>query len=141
VRATTESSQGNARPWYGEGFHFRELRHAECYQKFFIVIPGVTRLMMGIFLPSLDLLLSMFRPRGVPGPTSKLSPHVPAQMGQRETEHRDGKTAKGKPATSMLSCAQIGCACSRGLQASARERERLSTSPFSHAANLLVREP
>jgi hypothetical protein len=97
--------------------------------------------MMGIFLPSLDLLLSMFRPRGVPGPTSKLSPHVPAQMGQRETEHRDGKTAKGKPATSMLSCAQIGCACSRGLQASARERERLSTSPFSHAANLLVREP
>jgi hypothetical protein len=28
---------------------------------------------------------------GVPGPTSKLSPRVPAQMGQRETEHEGGK--------------------------------------------------
>jgi hypothetical protein len=27
---------------------------------------------------------------GVPGPTSKLSPRVPAQMGQRETEHEGG---------------------------------------------------
>jgi hypothetical protein len=30
----------------------------------------------------------------------------------------------GKPAASVLSCAQVGCACSRGLQASARESER-----------------
>jgi hypothetical protein len=36
-------------------------------------------------------LLSAFRPRGVPGPTSKLSPCAPAQMGQRETEHEGGK--------------------------------------------------
>jgi hypothetical protein len=28
---------------------------------------------------------------GVPGPTSKLSPRVPAQMGRRETEHEGGK--------------------------------------------------
>jgi hypothetical protein len=35
--------------------------------------------------------VSAFRPRGVPGPTSKLSPRVPAQMGQRETEHEGGK--------------------------------------------------
>jgi hypothetical protein len=35
--------------------------------------------------------VSVFRPWGVPGPTSKLSPRVPAQMGQRETEHRGGK--------------------------------------------------
>jgi hypothetical protein len=28
---------------------------------------------------------------GVPGPTSKLSPRVPAQMGQREAEH-EGET-------------------------------------------------
>jgi hypothetical protein len=35
---------------------------------------------------------------------------------------RDRK--KGNPAASVLSCAQVGCACSRGLQASARERER-----------------
>jgi hypothetical protein len=35
--------------------------------------------------------VSAFRPRGVPGPTSKLSPRVPAQMGRRETEHEGGK--------------------------------------------------
>jgi hypothetical protein len=68
--------------------------------------------------------VSAFRPRGVPGPTNKLSPRVPAQMGRRETEHEGGKTAKGKPATFVLPCAQVGCACSRGLQASARESER-----------------
>jgi hypothetical protein len=33
-------------------------------------------------------ILSAFRPRGVPGPTSKLSLRVPAQMGRRETEHK-----------------------------------------------------
>jgi hypothetical protein len=32
-----------------------------------------------------------FDPGGVPGPTSKLSPRVPAQMGWRETEHEGGK--------------------------------------------------
>jgi hypothetical protein len=41
--------------------------------------------------------LSAFRPRGVPGLTSKLSPRVPAQMGRRETEHEGGKRqAKGE---------------------------------------------
>jgi hypothetical protein len=45
-------------------------------------------------------------------------------MGWRETEHEGGKTAKGKPATFVLPCAQVGCACSRGLQAFARESER-----------------
>jgi hypothetical protein len=41
--------------------------------------------------------LSAFRPRGVPGPTSKLSPRVPAQMSQCETEHEGGKkTGKGE---------------------------------------------
>jgi hypothetical protein len=87
-----------------------------------------------------------FDPGGVPGPTSKLSPCVPAQMGRRETEHEGGKETgkKGKPAAFVLSCAQVGCACSRGLQASAWEREReraLRAGPFSRAANLLVREP
>jgi hypothetical protein len=37
------------------------------------------------------LILSAFRPQGVPGPTSKLSLRVPAQMGRRETEHKGGK--------------------------------------------------
>jgi hypothetical protein len=47
--------------------------------------------------PTLARQLSAFRPRGVPGPTSKLSPRVPAQMGRRETEHEGGKkTGKGE---------------------------------------------
>jgi hypothetical protein len=68
---------------------------------------------------------------------------VPAQIGRRETEHKGGKDSKGEPAAFVLSCAQGGRACSRGLQAFARERERdrLSASPFSRAANPLVREP
>jgi hypothetical protein len=40
-----------------------------------------------------------FDPGGVPGPTSKWSPRVPAQMGLRETEHKGGKggrQAKGE---------------------------------------------
>jgi hypothetical protein len=37
---------------------------------------------------------------GVPGPTSKLSLRVPAQMGRRETETQGGKNSEGKPATS-----------------------------------------
>jgi hypothetical protein len=37
-------------------------------------------------------LLSAFRPRGVPGPTSKLSPRAPAQMGRRETKREGGET-------------------------------------------------
>jgi hypothetical protein len=80
------------------------------------------------------ILLSAFRPRGVPGPTSKLPLRVPAQMGRRETEHK-GETVRGNRGL-VLSCAQGGCAYSRGLQAFARERERErpSASPFSHAA-------
>jgi hypothetical protein len=75
---------------------------------------------------------------------SKLSPRVPAQMGWRETEHEGGRgdRQKGKPAAIVLSCAQVGCACSRGLQESAWERARdLRAVSFSRAANLLVREP
>jgi hypothetical protein len=53
---------------------------------------------------------------------SKLSLRVPAQMGRRETEHKGGKQ-QGETAAFVLSCAQGGCACSRGLQAFARERE------------------
>jgi hypothetical protein len=46
-------------------------------------------------------------------------------MGRRETEHEgEKKQAKGKPAAFMLPYAQVGCACSRGLQAFVWERER-----------------
>jgi hypothetical protein len=43
----------------------------------------------------------------------------------------------------VLSCAQGGCACSRGLQAFAREREResLAVSPFCRAASLPYEGP
>jgi hypothetical protein len=41
------------------------------------------------------LNLSAFRTRGVPGPTSKLSPRAPAQMGRRETEREGGKKPEG----------------------------------------------
>jgi hypothetical protein len=36
-----------------------------------------------------------FDPWGVPGPTSKLSLRVPAQMGRRETGHKGGRTVRG----------------------------------------------
>jgi hypothetical protein len=71
--------------------------------------------------------VSAFRTRGVPGPTRKLSPRAPAQMGRRETEREGGRSrretgVRGEiPRPSCLSRAQVGCACSRGLQASTRE--------------------
>jgi hypothetical protein len=37
---------------------------------------------------------------------------------------KKGDRQKGKPATFVLPCAQVGCACSRGLQVSAWERAR-----------------
>jgi hypothetical protein len=48
--------------------------------------------------------LSVFRPRGVPGPTSKLSLRVPAQMDRRETETQGGKPVRGNCGL-VLSCA------------------------------------
>jgi hypothetical protein len=45
-------------------------------------------------------------------------------MGRREAEHEGGKKQeKGKPAAFVLPCAQVGCACSRWLQAFAWESE------------------
>jgi hypothetical protein len=43
----------------------------------------------------LGRMVSAFRTRGVPGPTSKLSLRAPAQMGRRETEREGGKKPKG----------------------------------------------
>jgi hypothetical protein len=36
-------------------------------------------------------VLSAFRDRGVPGPTSEMSSCAPAQMGRRETEREGGR--------------------------------------------------
>jgi hypothetical protein len=74
---------------------------------------------------------------------SKLSLRVPTQMVWRETEHK-GETVRGNHGL-VLSCAQGGCACSRGLQAFAWERERESESlvrqPVLPRGHPLVREP
>jgi hypothetical protein len=101
-------------------------------------------------VPYLACQLSAFRTRGVPGLTSKLSLHAPAQMGRHEMEHEGGKKPegdmrkRGNPRPSCLSRAQVGCTCSRGLQASTREgasglRERRPVLP--RAANLLYEGP
>jgi hypothetical protein len=66
----------------------------------------------------------------------------PRWVGARRSTKGGRKQPKGNPAAFVLPCAQVGCACSRGLQASAWERARsLRTGPFSRATNLLVREP
>jgi hypothetical protein len=39
----------------------------------------------------LGFVLSAFRDRGVPGPTSEMSPRALAQMGRREAEREGGK--------------------------------------------------
>jgi hypothetical protein len=98
--------------------------------------------------------LSAFRDRGVPGPTSEMSLRAPAQMGRREAEREGGGGGERWPETgvreveiprpSCSSRAQVGCACSRGLQASTRERERAASRerlprPRPRAANLCKR--
>jgi hypothetical protein len=59
-----------------------------------------------------------FDPRGVPGPTSKLSLRVPAQMGRREMEHkgetREGTAARVYPAPRADALAVGGYKRSRG---------------------------
>jgi hypothetical protein len=68
----------------------------------------------------------------------------PRWVGARRSTKGGRNRQKGKPVTFVLPCAQVGCACSRGLQAFAWEREgarALCVGPFSRAANLLVREP
>jgi hypothetical protein len=67
----------------------------------------------------------------------------PRWVGARRSTNGGEETGKkGKPAAFVLSCAQVGCACSRGLQASVWERARdLHVGSFSRTANPLVREP
>jgi hypothetical protein len=59
--------------------------------------PGLERLLETAG-PYLARQLSAFRPRGVPGPTSKLSPRVPAQMDRREAGREGGRAAGGRQA-------------------------------------------
>jgi hypothetical protein len=97
---------------------------------------------------SLKHIVGVSRP-GVPGPTSEMSPRAPAQMGRRGRARR-GKERRPEagvreveiPRPSCSSRTQVGCACSRGLQASTRERERAASRerlsrPRPRAANPL----
>jgi hypothetical protein len=68
------------------------------------------------------MYLSAFRPWGVPGPTSNLSLRAPAQMGRRETEHKEGKTAASCCPAPRVDALAVG-----GYKRS-RERERACSS-------------
>jgi hypothetical protein len=83
------------------------------------------------FRPQLIWLLSAFRDRGVPRADEWVSPRAPAQIGRARGRARRGEGARrsetgvrevGIPWPSCSSRAQVGCACSRGLQASTWER-------------------
>jgi hypothetical protein len=71
-----------------------------------------------------------FDPGGVPGPTSKLSPHVPAQMGRRETEHKGGeKRQRGNPRPSCCPAPRSGALAVGGYKRPRGERESLVRRP------------
>jgi hypothetical protein len=50
---------------------------------------------------------------GVPGPTSKLSPRAPAQMGRRETEREGGRQPEGDGRERWKSCGLRVCPAPR----------------------------
>jgi hypothetical protein len=95
-------------------------------------------------------ILSAFRDRGVPEPTSECRRVPQPRWVEREGEREGGRARRpetgvrevGISRPSCSSRAQVGCACSRGLQASTRERERVASServsrPRPRAANPL----
>jgi hypothetical protein len=100
-----------------------------------LVVGGVGGALIGV------PFLSAFRPRGVPGPTSKLSLCVPAQMGRRETEHK-GENSKGNRGL-VLSAPRADALAVGGYKRSrGRERARaLCVGPFSRAATLSYEVP
>ena len=76
-------------------------------------------------------VMSAFLDRGVPKPTSECAA-CPSPDGSSARASAKGGEARrpeagvreaGIPRPSCSSCAQVGCACSRGLQASTRERK------------------
>jgi hypothetical protein len=95
-------------------------------------------------------LCRRFETGGVPGPTSECRRVPQPRWVEREGECEGGRARRpetgvrevGIPRPSCSSRAQVGCACSRGLQASTRERERAAPSerlsrPRPRAANPL----
>jgi hypothetical protein len=82
--------------------------------------------------------VSAFRPRRVPGPTSKLSLRVPAQMGRRETEHK-GETIRGT-AASCCPAPRADALAVGGYKRSRGEREPMR-QPVLPRGHLPVRGP
>ena len=71
------------------------------------------------------IYLSAFRPRGsLDRRVNCRRVSQPRWVGARRSTKGGREQAKGKLAAFVLPCAQVGCACSRGLQASAWERAR-----------------
>jgi hypothetical protein len=108
------------------------------------------RAITSLYIEHVPLILSAFRDRGVPEPTSECRRVPQPRWVEREAEREGGRARRpetgvrevGIPRPSCSSRAQVGCACSRGLQASTRERERAASServprPRPRAANPL----
>jgi hypothetical protein len=117
---------------------------------FFAKRPSSSRLSIYVvFWLHLLSRVSTFRDRGVPKPTSECRrvpqprwvdarPSAKGEVRWPETGVRE----VGIPRPSCSSRTQVGCACSRGLQASTREREQAASSerlsrPRPRAANPL----
>jgi hypothetical protein len=68
---------------------------------------------------------------GVPGPTSKLSPRVRAQMGRHETEHEGGKKTgkRGNPRPSCCPAPRSGALAVGVTSVRVGESERLTRRP------------
>jgi hypothetical protein len=109
------------------------------------ILAGLPNTFWYIILQFLRILLSAFRPRGsldrrvncrrVPQPR-----WVGARRSAKGGKPEGDRRKRGNPQPSCLSRAQVGCACSRGLQASAREGARglCARRPvFPRAANPL----
>jgi hypothetical protein len=76
--------------------------------------------------------LSAFRPRGVPGPTSKLSLRVLAQMGRRETEHK-GEQKRNRDSCCPAPRADALAVGVTSIHEGEKERERACPSARSPA--------
>jgi hypothetical protein len=123
---------------------------SQASQSSFKIFPISSNLcIMGITEQDL-IWLSAFRDRGVPKPTSECRRVPQPRWVEREAEREGGKVRRpetgvrevGIPRPSCSSRAQDGCASSRGLQASTRERERAASRerlsrPRPRAANPL----
>jgi hypothetical protein len=86
--------------------------------------------------------VSAFRDRGVPGPTSEMSPRAPAQMGRREAEREGGRKVAGDGRERWKSCGlrvrpapRSGALAVGGYK---RPRGRGSERPYVSACLVLV---